>query len=231
MGNATAETLYRIAGRKAAAGHGWDALNAQLAADALLIAAEMEKNPQALLDIGPLRSLELPDAGLAGAAAAFRRQLLKGLDSWGISGTVEAALPAITLSDAALDPAEAGAFAEEWLRCRTLRDFVSAETARARRFAALADRLYAAGEYQAAARSAHAADRASVGVHYSAEAAALGDTGLAALRTGMLLAEDALEAEGPQDGAAEAGRQTRRIHDAVNLLGKPIHWESISYLS
>jgi hypothetical protein len=231
MGNATAETLYRIAGRKAAEGLGWDALNAQLAADALVITAEMEKTPRALLDISPLRSLELPGNGLPGVAAAYRRQLLKGLDSWGIAGTVGAALPAIDLADAELDPAEAGAFARAWLGGRDLQELAAAEAARATRLAALADRLYTAGEYQAAARSAAAADKATLAAHYGAEAAAVGDTGLAALRTGMLLAEDTLAAEGAEQDIAVAGRRARQAHDAANLTDKPIHWEPISYLS
>ncbi|MET4143733.1 hypothetical protein [Arthrobacter sp. UYCo732] len=231
MGNATAETLYRIAGRKAADGLGWDALTAQLAGDALSIAAEMEKTPQSLLDLSPLRALELPEAGLAGVAAGYRHQLLKGLDSWGISGTVARALPAIDLPDAPLDPVEAGAFAREWLAGRDLAAFAAAESARAARFAALASRLYAAGDYPAAGRSAQAADRSSLAAHYCAEAAVLKDVHLAALRTGLMLAEDALAAEGIPADITEAGRQARRIHDAVNLTDKPVHWESISYLS
>jgi hypothetical protein len=231
MGNATAETLYRIAGRKAAEGAGWDALNAQLAADALVITAEMEKAPRALLDISPLRSLELPDDSLPGVAAAYRRQLLKGLDSWGIAGTVGAALPVIDLAAAPLDPAEAGAFARAWLAGRDLEVFAAAEAARAPRLGALADRLYAAGEYQAAARSTAAADKATLAAHYGAEAAAVGDTGLAALRTGMLLAEEALAGEAPGQDVAAAGRRARQAHDEANLTAKPIHWEPISYLS
>lgn len=231
MGIATAETLYGIAGRKAAEGLGWDALNAQLAADALVITAEMEKTPQALLDISPLRSLEFPGNSLPGVAAAYRSQLLKGLESWGIAGAVGAALPAIDLADAALDPAEADAFARSWLGGRDLEAFTAAEAARAGRLGALADRLYAAGEYQAAARSAAAADKATLAAHYGAEAAAVGDTGLAALRTGMLLAEDALAAGAPGQDIAAAGRRERQVHDAANLTAKPIHWEPISYLS
>lgn len=231
MGNATAETLYRIAGRKAAEGLGWDALNAQLAADALVITAEMEKAPRALLDISPLRSLDLPVLGLAGVAAAYRRRLLTGLDSWGIAGTVGAALPAIDLADAELDPAEADTFAQAWLGGRDLPSFAAAEAVRAARLGALAGRLYAAGEYQAAARSGAAADKATLAAHYGAEAAAVGDTHLAALRTGILLAEDILAAEAPGQDMAAAGRRTRRAHDAANLTDKPIHWEPISYLS
>lgn len=231
MGNATAETLYRIAGRKAAEGRGWDALNAQLAADALVIADEMEKTPRALLDVSPLRSLDLPEDSLAGVAAAFRRQLLKGLDSWGIAGTVGAALPEIDFPDLRLDPAEAGTFAAGWLSGRDLQTFAAAEGSRAGRLAVLADRLYSTGEYPAAARSAQAADKASLAAHYGAEAAAVNDTHLAALRTGTLLAEDLLAAGDPAGDIAEAGRRARRAHDAANLTDKPIHWETISYLS
>jgi hypothetical protein len=230
MGNATAETLYRIAGRKAAEGYGWDALNAQMAADALLITEEMEKTPRALLDISPLRTLELAEAGLSGVARAFRRQLLKGLDSWGISGTVGATLPEIALADAPLDPSGAGSFAAGWLSGRDLVTFASAEKVRASRLATLADRLYATGEYLAAARSGQAADKATVAAHYGAEAVAVGDIQLASLRTGMLLAEDTLATEGAPEDIAEAGRQARRAHDAANLTDKPIHWETISYL-
>lgn len=225
MGNATAETLYRIAGRKADEGRGWDALNVHLAADALLITAEMEKTPRALLDIGPLRSLELPGTGLHGIAVAFRHQLLKGLDSWGNSGTVNAALPEITLKDIPLDPADAGTFAAGWLAGRDLKTFAAAEGARAARLAALADRLHAAGDYQAATRSARAADKSSLASHYGTEAAAVGDAQLAALRTAVLLAEGLTDAD-DADIAAE-----RRAHEAANLTEKPIHWEPISYLS
>ncbi|MBG0738868.1 hypothetical protein IV500_05460 [Paeniglutamicibacter antarcticus] len=231
MGNATAETLYRIAGRKAAEGRGWDALNAQLAGDTLTITAEMEKSPRALLDLSPLWSLSLPGNGLPAVADAFRRQLLQGLDSWGIAGTVGAALPAITLTDVPLDPAESGAFAEALLGGRDLRTFASAEAARAGRLAALADRLYTAGEYQAAARSAAAADRSVLAAHYGAEAAVVGDTHLAALRTGMLLAEDTLGAEGGNLDVAAVCRHARAAHDAANLTDKAIHWETISFLS
>ncbi|QOT19459.1 hypothetical protein [Paenarthrobacter sp. YJN-5] len=231
MGNATAETLYRIACQKAADGLGWDALNAQLAADALVITAEMEKTPRALLDISPLRSLDLPENSLPAVAAAFRGQLLKGLDSWGISGAVGAALPAINLADAALDPAGAGVFAQSWLAGRDLEAFTAAEASRAERLAALADRLYTAGEQQAAARSAAAADKATLAAHYGAEAAAVGDTGLAALRTGMLLAEDAIARHVPGQDIAVARRQARQAYDEANLTDKPIHWESISFLS
>lgn len=231
MGNATAETLYRIAGRKASQGHGWDALNAQLAGDALSIAAEMEKEPQYLLDLSPLRSLELPETGLAGVAAGYRRQLLTGLDSWGISGTVAQALPAIDLADAPLDPAEAGSFADAWLAGRDLKTFAAAESARAARFAALASRLHAAGDHPAAVRSALAADRATLAAHYGAEAAVLGDVHLAALRTALLLAEDAVASAGAPGDAVAAGQRARRVHDAVNLTDKPIHWETVPFLS
>ncbi|ACL42110.1 hypothetical protein Achl_4159 (plasmid) [Pseudarthrobacter chlorophenolicus A6] len=231
MGNATAETLYRIAGRKAAQGHGWDALNAQLAGDALFIAAEMEKSPRSLLDLSPLRSLDFPETGLAGVAAAYRRQLLTGLDSWGIAGAVAQALPAIELTEAPLDPAEAGAFADTWLAGRDLAAFAAAESARAGRFAALANRLYAAGDYPAAGRSAQAADRAALAAHYGAEAAVLGDRHLAALRTALLLAEDLLTSGSQPADSVEAGRQARRVHDEVNLTDKPIHWEAVSFLS
>jgi hypothetical protein len=231
MGNATAETLYRIAGRKAADGHGWDALTAQLAADSLFVTAEMEKTPRALLDIGSLRSLDVPDNRLSATARAFRQQLLKGLDSWGIAGTVGAALPEIALADAPLDPAEAGAFAAGWLTGRDLQTFAAAEKARAPRLAALANRMFTSGEYQAAARSTQAADRATLAAHYGAEAAAVGDTRLAALRTALLLAEDNLAGADAAEDIAEAGRQTRRAHDAGNLTDKAIHWETISYLS
>ncbi|GAA4035654.1 hypothetical protein GCM10023063_20300 [Arthrobacter methylotrophus] len=231
MGNATAETLYRIAGRKALEGRGWDALNAQLAADSLVISDEMAKTPDALLDLGPLKALELPDTGLSAVARAFRQQLLKGLDSWGIAGTVGAALPPVDLGDAPLDPVEADAFAPGLLAGRQLEAFASAEGMRAARLAVLADRLHAAGDYQAAQRSAHAADQSSVAAHYGAEAAAIGDTRLAALRTGLLLAEDAFGDESVPEGMAEAVRRVRRVHDAANLTNTPIHWEPISFLS
>ena len=231
MGNATAGTLYRIAGSKAAEGLGWDALTAHLAADALLITTEMEKNPRALMDIGPLRSLEFPEDTLPGIALAFRRQLLTGLDSWGLSGTVDAALPEIKLPQVRLDPAGARTFADTWLNGRGLAAFTSAEGARAARLAALADRLYATGEYPAAVRSAQAADQATLAAHYGAEAVELNDTHLAALRTGLLLAEHLLASETPAEDFAGAVRQARRAHDAANLTDKPIHWEPVSFLS
>jgi hypothetical protein len=230
MGNATAETLYRIAGRKAAEGSGWDALNAQLSADALLITDEMANTPSALLDLGPLRNLDLPDPGLSAVARAFRQQLLKGLDSWGIAGAVGAVLPPVDLGDAPLDPAEADVFAAGLLGGREPGTFASAEGQRAAKLAALAGRLHAAGEYQAARRSAHAADQASVAAHYGAEAAATGDTRLAALRTGLLLAEEILGKEPAPEDMAEAGRRVRRAHEAANLTNTPIHWEAISFL-
>lgn len=230
MGNATADTLYRIAARKAADNRGWDALAAHMAADALLITGQMEQHPNALLDIGPLRALDVPGTSLPGVAGAYRKQLLTGLDSWGLAGTMEAVLPEITLTDTPLDLDAAGEFSAAWLGGRDLRAFSSAERARSVRLAALAGRLYAAGEYPAAARSAEAADRSTVAAHYGAEAAQTGDVRLAALRTAMLLAEDALAAAAAATDIAATGRLVRQAHEAANLTDKPIHWETISYL-
>lgn len=231
MGNAIAESLYRIAGQKAEEGLSWDALHAQLAADALLISEEMEKNPRAMVDISQLRSLEISETGLTGVAAAFRRELLRGLDSWGISGRVAAALPKVELRDAQLHPAEADVFAATWLAGRELKDFAAAESARATRFAVLADRLFLAGDYMAAARSGKAADTASLAAHYGTEASAIGDTRLAGLRTALLLAEDAHRLAGELDDIRAAGRHNRQIHESFNLTDKSIHWEPISYLA
>lgn len=227
----TAGTLYKIAGRKAADGSGWDALNAQLAADALTITAELENNRGALLDIGPLKALDLTGAGLAGVVREYRRQLLKGLESWGIAGTVGAALPEITLPEIPLDPAEAGWFADDRLAGRSLGAFSEAERARGRRFAALAGRMHDMGDAPAALRSARAADNATFAAHYGAEAAAVDDGQLAALRTGLLLVEELLAGTQAPGGPAAAGIRARAAYDASNLTDKPIHWESISYLS
>lgn len=225
MGTDTAELLYTIAGNRAASGYAWESLNAHVAADALAIGAELEKTSTAMLDIGPLRTLALEDSSLPGAVRACRAMMLKGLDSWGIAGTVGAALPAITVADINLDPAAAGSFAATRLNGCSADEYAAAEAGRAGRFAALAARLYQAGDAAAANRSARAACAAVFTAHHASEAAAAGDTGLAALQTGELVAAELLGRRSPDTAAG-----IRAAYDAANLTGVDIHWEPVSFL-
>lgn len=232
MGTTTAETLYRIAGSKADAGHGWDALTAYLAADAMTVSAVMEQNPSALLDLAPLRDLDLPSGDLPSVVDAFRSRLLSGLGAFGSAGAVRAALPGVTLAATFLDADSSFRFASGWLAGRSLEEFAPAQAAKAARLAQLAGRLYGTGELLAASRSGLGADTASFAARYGAEAAATGDVHLAGLRTGLLLAEEALAAEGGTPaGIADAAAQSRRIYDAANLTETPIHWEPLPYLN
>lgn len=167
MPTAAVQTLATIAEEQASAGDAWAALTARMAADSLVAGKLLQDSGEALLDIGPLRSLTLDTDVLSRVHDRYRQRLLQGLQVWNLDDQARALLGPVNLPELLLHAGLAGDFALTWLDGEDLPSAVLREQARARRFASLADRLSGRGEADAAAACYRASDLASFVAHHA----------------------------------------------------------------
>lgn len=166
MPPAAVQTLAFIAREQASAGDAWAALTARMAADTLVTGRLLQESGEALLDIGPLRSLTLDTDVLSRVHERYRQRLLQGLEAWNLAAEAEELLGPADLPPLPLHAGLAGDFAQRWLDGEDLEAAATREKLRARRFADLADRLESLGERDAAAACYRASDRAAFMVHH-----------------------------------------------------------------
>lgn len=167
MSSAAVQTLASIAYDQASAGDAWAALTARLAADTLVAGTLLQESGEALLDIGPLRSLTLDTDVLSRVHDRYRQRLLQGLRSWALDTEAETRLGPGGLPALPLHAGLAGDFAKAWLDGDDLDAAAVRETVRAQRFAGTAAQLEAAGMAGAAAACRRASDRAAFVAHHT----------------------------------------------------------------
>lgn len=188
MATAAVQTLATIAEEQASAGDAWAALTARMAADSLVAGKLLQESEEALLDIGPLRSLTLDTDVLSRVHERYRQRLLQGLKAWDLDGEAEALLGPPGLPDLLLHAGLAGEFARGWLDGDDLATAIDREKSKARRFAALAARLADKGQTDAAEACYRASDLSAFVAHHAA-ASHNEDPHLPLIRCAQLIAE------------------------------------------
>lgn len=221
-----APNLVETAREKALAGKGWDALTAQLAADALVLAEVMEENPKMLLDVGRVWNISPATGSLKEALESYRSAILEALAAWDLAVPVRKRWASLeTMADTALEAEGAGGFAACHLKGRGTNAFIDASRKSAARLQLLAERLFSSGDTTGALRCARASDTALFTAHHARESAAAADPSLAILRTALMLADRAtrdLDATG--DPALDMASY-RLAMDRATLTEEPVPWE------
>lgn len=205
------QTLASIAREQASAGDAWAALTARMAADTLVTGKLLQESGEALLDIGPLRSLTLDTDVLSRVHERYRQRLLQGLQAWNLAAEAETLLGPADLPPLPLHAGLAGDFAQRWLDGDDLAAAAVREKGRAHQFAALAGRLDALGERDAAAACYRASDRAAFIAHH-VTASTDQDPHLPLVRCADLIA-------GYLSGDARTPQRFRALLDSMVLCG------------
>ncbi|MCU6480158.1 hypothetical protein [Arthrobacter sp. A2-55] len=216
-------TLTRIAHLQAERGHGWEALIAQLAADAHVLGEVMDDHPKALVDIGPLRSLDLKTGHLREALEGSRDLLCQALEPAGLAGTFRRRLDGLPEANPSLNDTGSDEFARSWLDGDTPDAAAARLRRKAGRLYALARRLDAGADRDGAVRSVTMAARTCFAAHHLGDSNP-NDADLSMLRAALLLAEDRLESfRFPEDG----GLNIDSLHDLLDqatLAPTPVPW-------
>lgn len=227
-----APILVEIARAKAAEGKGWDALTAQLAADAYVLSEVLAQNPKVLLDVGPAWNLSLESGQLKEALEAYRTSILGSLAVWDLEVLVRKSWVSLdAMADAALEPAGVGEFAADLLKHRDVAGFIANRRRRAAHSRLLAVRLFRDGDIEGALRCARASELAVFTCHHTIEAQAAADPSLAIVRTALMLAEHETSAlDGTEDPAA-AMESYRLALTRATATEDPVPWEKEYFLS